>query len=531
MSGLRGILGRIPERPTAAEALRESEERARAIFKSFPLPTFAWRKVGDDFVLTDYNDAAALLTQGRIAGLMGRSARALYPDMPEVLQDLARCYAEKTPVTRELVFRFRTTGQARPVRATLGFVAPDTVIVHVEDITTRILAEEEQRTHTRQQAVVAELSQLALEGVALDRLMDQTVDSVARTLEVEFCQVLELLPGGATLRLRAGAGWRQGYVRRATVSAASSVLAGYTLASKQPVVVEDLRTESRFSEAPHVLEHGVVSGLCVGIAGESRPFGVLGAHSTRKRAFGVDDVHFLEATANVLASAILRKRGETIRARLLHRLISVQDEERRRLARELHDEAGQSLTSLLVGLRTIQDARTLKQARAGAERLRPMAAKTLEELARLSRGLHPRVLDDLGLVTAVTRLGRDHARSFGARVEIIAEGLGSERLPAAVETTLYRIAQEALTNIAKHTRARSVGIGVRREGGTVTLTVKDDGTGFGFDVDAEPDTSGSSHLGLLGMRERAAFHGGSVTIASVRDLGTTLSVTLPLAPR
>jgi signal transduction histidine kinase len=521
------IVGRIPQRTTDANVLRKSEERARSIFKSFPLPTFAWRRIGDDFVLADYNDAALALTRGRAGELMGRSARALYPDTPEVLEDLARCYEGRTSITREMVFRFRTTGEARPIRATYGFVPPDTLIVHVEDITARILAEEESRTHTRQQAVVAELSQLALEGVELDRLMDQTVDGVARTLEVEFCQVLELLPGGATLSLRAGAGWRQGYVHRTTVSAATSLLAGYTIASKQPVVVEDLGAEARFSEAPHVLEHGVVSGLCVGIAGESRTFGVLSAHCTRRRSFSVDDVHFLEAMANVLASAILRRRGETFRRRLLHRLISAQDDERRRLARELHDEAGQSLTSLLVGLRTVRDARTLEHARAAADRLRPIAAQTLEELSRLSRGLHPSVLDDLGLLAAVTRLGRDHTRLFGTSVDVTAEGLGSERLRAAVETTLYRIAQEALTNIAKHARARRVWVAVRREGAAITLTVEDDGTGF----DLNEESGAASQLGLLGMRERAALHGGSVTIASALDQGTTISVVLPLAPR
>jgi signal transduction histidine kinase len=528
-NGPRGIVGRTAPRPSAEAALGESEERARSIFKGFPLPTFAWRRVGDDFVLTDYNDAGLALTRGRAGSLMGRSARELYPDMPEVLEDLARCFEGRASITREMVFRFRTTGEVRPIRTTYGFVPPDTVIVHVEDITARILAEEESRTHTRQQAVVAELSQLALGGVELDRLMDQTVDGVARTLEVEYCQVLELLPGGTTLHLRAGAGWRQGYVRRATVSAAPSLLPGYTIASKQPVVVEDLGAEVRFAEAAHVQEHGVVSGLCVGIAGDNRTFGVLSAHSTRKRSYSVDDVHFLEAMANVLASAILRKRGETFRGRLLHRLISAQDDERRRLARELHDEAGQSLTSLLVGLRTVREARTLKDARAAAERLRPIAAQTLEELSRLSRGLHPSVLDDLGLVTAVTRLGRDHGRRSGATVQLTAEGLGPERLPAAVETTLYRIAQEALTNIAKHACARRVSIGIKREGDAITLTVEDDGTGF--DVAGGLEPGAASHLGLLGMRERAALHGGAVTIASVSGQGTLVSIALPLTPR
>ena len=528
-NGPRGIVGELPARRGDADRLRESEERARSIFRSFPLPTFEWRRAGDDFVLKDYNDAASLLTKGNVAALIGRSARALYPDMPEVLQDLSRCYEERISFTHEMVFRFRISGEVRPIRATYGFVPPDTVIVHAEDITARILAEEESRTHTRQQAVVAELSQLALGGVDLERLLDQTVDGVARTLDVEFSQVLELLPGGATLRMRAGAGWREGYVGRTTVNAESSVPAGYTLASRQPLVLEDIGAQSRFSEAPHVLQHGVVSGLSVAIAGASRPFGVLSAHSRHTRTFSVDDVHFLEAMANVLASAILRRRDETFRRRLLHRLISAQDEERRRLARELHDEAGQSLTSLLVGLRTVREARSLKHARAAAERLRPIAAQTLDELSRLSRGLHPSVLDDLGLVTAVTRLGRDHARLFGAHVEVTAGGLESPRLPAGVETTLYRIAQEALTNVAKHAQARRVQIDMRRDDAAITLSVQDDGSGF--DVNEEPESGAPARLGLLGMRERAALHGGSVLVDSTRGLGTSLSVSLPLAPR
>jgi len=170
--------------------------------------------------------------------------------------------------------------------------------------------EEELRVRARQQAVVAELGLRALAGTDPAALMDEAVELVAETLHVEYSKVLELLPDGDALLLRAGVGWQAGLVGQATVSAGLESQAGYTLVSHEPVIVEDLSTETRFSGPPLLHDHGVVSGISVIIQGECRPFGVMAAHTTSRRTFTRDDIHFLQAVANVLAEAIQRKWAE-----------------------------------------------------------------------------------------------------------------------------------------------------------------------------------------------------------------------------
>ena len=133
---------------------------------------------------------------------------------------------------------------------------------------------------------------------------------MAQTLNVEYCKVLQLLPDGKAMRLQAGVGWKEGLVGHALVNAGMDSQAGYTLLSKRPVVVEDLRAETRFRGPPLLHEHGVISGMSVIIHSAGRPFGVIGAHTTRRRTFTEEDIHFLQAIAHVLGTAIERKQVE-----------------------------------------------------------------------------------------------------------------------------------------------------------------------------------------------------------------------------
>ncbi|GBE36950.1 blue-light-activated protein [bacterium BMS3Bbin07] len=178
------------------------------------------------------------------------------------------------------------------------------------DVTERELSREKLKVRANQQAVVAELGQRALSGTGPSTLMEEAVSFVARTLEVEYCKVLELLPDGDEFLLRAGVGWKDGLTGHTTVGTERDSQAGYTLFSSKPVVVEDLRTESRFRGPQLLTDHGVVSGVSVIIHGKERPFGILGAHTTSFRKFTKDDIHFLQAVSNVLATAIERSRAE-----------------------------------------------------------------------------------------------------------------------------------------------------------------------------------------------------------------------------
>jgi PAS domain S-box-containing protein len=234
----------------------------------------------------------------------------------------------------------------------------------------------------------------------------------------------------------------------------------------------------------------------------------------------------LDGNANVLGvigvvvDATERKQEEELRDRLIERAMTAQEEERRRIARELHDETGQSLTALLVGLRTIEESRTMAEAAELAQRLRGIAAQTLDEVGRLSRGLHPSILDDVGLAAAVTRQAQDFAQLHRIAVDVRIEGLDAEPLPSLLQTTVYRILQEGLTNVARHAGARSVSVRLVRDETTLELRVQDDGTGF------EPGDGGS--LGLRGMRERAGLLGGSVAVESRPGAGTTITTHFPV---
>jgi PAS domain S-box-containing protein len=222
-----------------------------------------------------------------------------------------------------------------------------------------------------------------------------------------------------------------------------------------------------------------------------------------------------------------RKQAEEAKMRLLERLIGVQEEERRRIARELHDETGQSLTCLLMGLKMIEQSRSLKTARNEASRLRQITSRTLEDVGRLAAGLHPTVLEDLGLPVALRRYASEIADSSGIVIRCEADGLEGQRLPLGTETGLFRIAQEALTNSAKHSNAKQIEIIMKKNHERVYLAIQDDGNGFDVKT-ALKTAAGSNRLGLHGMMERAVILGGSLQIDSGVDRGTTISIEVEL---
>ena len=161
-----------------------------------------------------------------------------------------------------------------------------------------------------QQTVVGALGQFAMVSSDYSALLNQVVMLASQTLELEYSSVLEFLPDGNTMILRAGTGWREGVVGKALVRAEPTTQAGFTLTAGEPVVVDDMKLETRFHGAPFLIEHSVVSSVTVAIAGNDGPFGVLGAHTSRPRKFNEDEVHFLLSIAHVLAMAVQRIRSE-----------------------------------------------------------------------------------------------------------------------------------------------------------------------------------------------------------------------------
>jgi len=242
-----------------------------------------------------------------------------------------------------------------------------------------------------------------------------------------------------------------------------------------------------------------------------------------------DQAGNLRGFAKVTRDITERKQADELRAQLTRQVMTAQDEERRRIARELHDETGQALTGLLVGLRTIERSETLAQAVELTQQLRELAAGSLADVRRLARGLHPSILDDLGLATAVRRYVEEFARLYGIVVDVRIKGLDSNRVPLHVQTTVYRVLQEALNNVAKHAAAQRVSVRLRREMTTVELRVQDDGVGI---KPLRAPTPGERRgLGLISMRERVALLGGSVLVESQPGAGTTVTACIPYEGR
>ncbi|MBI5966185.1 MAG: HAMP domain-containing protein [Chloroflexi bacterium] len=255
----------------------------------------------------------------------------------------------------------------------------------------------------------------------------------------------------------------------------------------------------------------------------------IGDFSPRVPRWADDEIGDLADAFNAMIDELartdeLRREREVLRRQLLEKVITTQEDERRRIARELHDSTSQNLTSLIVGLRIMETNCAQCAAQSKATDLRQVASKTLDEVHDLSIRLRPRVLDDLGLAAALERLVSEWQARYKTPVDVAIQL--SERLPGDVETAIYRIMQETLTNIARHAQAHSASILVERRGDVVRAIVEDDG--IGFDVNTN---HGERHLGLLGMRERAELLNGTLTVESAPEHGTSIFIEIPLNPR
>lgn len=231
---------------------------------------------------------------------------------------------------------------------------------------------------------------------------------------------------------------------------------------------------------------------------------------------------FLAATVDLVASALRRAalharlaEKERQRARLLGALMHAQEEERTRISRDLHDQIGQSLTGLLLGL----DAAIEAPDRDELRRLKALTSTTLADVRRIALDLRPSVLDELGVEAAVRRLARDLQERHGLDVQVTVR---LPRLAKQVETVLYRVVQEALTNVVRHAGAHSVSVVATATGPQLQVVVEDDGVGF--DAGSVPP---AEKIGLMGMRERMELLGGSLRVESVSGSGTTVYARLP----
>jgi len=348
------------------------------------------------------------------------------------------------------------------------------------------------------------------------------LDLIAHRLRdlLEARLVLVLLPHGADrLRVAAAAGDGAAGLAGALLDRAASK-SGRVLAARRSERVDDLVADPEVDRET-TRRLGARTGLWVPLLVHGRAIGVLAAHDKLPAdggRFADDDLRLAETYAARAAIAV--DLSERVARESLRRVHAAQEVERRRLARELHDETGQALTSILLELRSLEDAVEGEAAARAVARLRELAVTTLQDVRRLAVELRPKALDDFGLVPALERLTDTFREQTGLGVDFVAS-LGDEALSPEASTALYRIVQEALTNVVKHAQARHVSILVTRKNAAVAVVIEDDGRGF------DPELPGEG-FGLEGMRERVELLGGSLRVESSRGAGTTIAVEVPL---
>ena len=324
-------------------------------------------------------------------------------------------------------------------------------------------------------------------------------------------------------------------------------LLGQVIVADDPIRLDELGDDPRGCGFPtgHPPMH---SFLGVPVVRRGRRYGNL--YLTEKRSggpFDDEDEVLVVAIAAFAAAAIEsaelveteRERAEAIAARvvaeeqararreLLAHTIGAQEAERSRVSRDLHDDVGQALTSVLLGIKLVEDSLNaarvdLDDVRGRSAELRELVADALRRARELAFDLRPTVLDDVGLAPALERLSADIAQRSGLRVELAVGLRANERLAPETETVLYRVVQEALTNIVRHAQASTVSVAVTGLGERVRTQIEDDGVGF--DASSRP---GPGHLGVVGMEERAYLVGGTVTVTSAPGEGTIVQIEVP----
>jgi signal transduction histidine kinase len=367
---------------------------------------------------------------------------------------------------------------------------------------------------SRQLESLIEVSGALARETDVDVLLELLAQRLRELLAARLV-VVALPQGPDDLRIVTAAGDGADLLQGRTVSLIHSK-AGRVLERRQSERVDSL-LDDREVNVEFTREIGARAGLWVPLLVHGRPIGVLTAYDRvdiPDARFTHEDVRLAETFASRAAVAV--ELSERVQRDALRRIVAAQELERQRLARELHDETGQALTSILLGLKQLEGVEPESVAQ-----LRELVVATLQDVRRLAVELRPKVLDDFGLVPALERLLTGFAEQTGIAVDLEA-GTMTDRLPTEVETAIYRIVQEALTNVVKHSGAQRVSVLVTRSDGRIKAVIEDDGRGF------DPGAELGDGVGLIGMRERIELLDGTLAVESSATSGTTVAVEVPV---
>ncbi len=374
---------------------------------------------------------------------------------------------------------------------------------------------------------------LVSESLDLDTILNLALDKVLELMKANVGGVLLLDQDSQTLSYRVSRGLSQAFVTGVAGLRMGEGIAGKVAQSGCPIYVDDIANDPRLTRSV-VVEEGLRAFASVPLQSKRKLLGVMNIASHSPRRFRPEDVQVLSSVANLIAVVIENARlynemlwRDELRGELLRQIISAQEEERKRIARELHDETSQALTGLGVGVQALLNALPIETSELEAQlgRIQSMATNAYDGIHRVMCELRPRLLDDLGLLAAVNSHVENQVRRAGLTVHL--EAVGTERrLAAEIETALFRIIQEATTNVIRHASADSFRITLEFKEKSVAARIEDDGTGFDVDKVMTSRVRGRA-LGLLGMKERAESLGGQLTIWSRRGAGTCVAAEIP----
>ncbi len=379
----------------------------------------------------------------------------------------------------------------------------------------------------------------ALSGLQdLDAILKVGLDNVLNIMNGTIGGILLLDEETQTLSYRVHQGLSTKYVERVRVSLGDGI-AGRVAQSGKALLLEDISTDPRVAHPDMISAEGLKAFISVPLRAKDKVLGVINVASLTTRRFTTNDVHILHSVGDQLGVAVeqarlyerLRKARERYR-RLARQILVIQEDERKRIARELHDEASQTLSGLALQLQALVGMAEMSGHRdpeftTALNKAQSLAVQVHSEVRRLMADLRPSLLDTLGLVPAVRQYAETNLRPLGINVSVEIKG-ADRRLPPEIETGLFRVVQGAIGNIIEHSRAKNVTIALQYQDPELLLRINDDGQGFDVSKLTDVEESGRGR-GLFSMRERVMLLGGTGWIESEPGRGTTVWARVPLS--